>query len=189
MPFTDRRAAIFAVLALVGLGGCVAEAPAGQAPVAGEQAAAAHDSVVYVREAMQEQINPAIFAIWDIGNNAMSDDGGIDPAQMDAAKWSTLESAAADLASSSREMAAGTTIRAARDDNMDTMEGEVTMAAVQGFIDADPDGFRAFSMAQAQHSDRLVAAAQAQDAAAAGDLVAGLDAVCEACHARYWYPE
>jgi hypothetical protein len=28
---------------------------------------------------MQDRVNPAMLAIWDVGNNALNDDGGIDP--------------------------------------------------------------------------------------------------------------
>ena len=63
------------------------------------------------------------------------------------------------------------------------------MAAIQGYIDANPAAFRAFAAAQAQHADKLAEAAKAHDAATAGELVAGLDGVCEACHSKFWYPE
>lgn len=144
---------------------------------------------VDVRAAMQQQVNPAILAIWDIGNNAMNDEGGIDPALMDDAKWASLAEAAGNLAEASRHMAAGDSFHAAGADNMEVAEGEISMADVQRFLDGDPEGFRALATAQADHADRLLAAANARDVAAAGELVAGVDGVCEDCHSRFWYPE
>lgn len=151
--------------------------------------AAAEDDTLYLRSAMKDAVNPAIFGIWDITNNAMSDDGGIDPKLMDDAKWQTVEARALDLAKVSRVMAHAATIHAAAPDDQAVDEGAVSMATIQGYIDANPEAFRAFALAQAEHADKLANAAQAKDAAAAGELVTGLDGVCESCHSRFWYPE
>lgn len=151
--------------------------------------AAAQGETLYLRTAMKDAINPAVFGIWDITNNAMNDEGGIDPKQMDDAKWATIEARAEDLAKVSRAMANATTIRAAAPGDEAVDEGAVSMAAIQRYVDANPAAFRAFALAQAEHADKLATAAAAKDAAAASDLVAGIDAVCEACHARYWFPE
>jgi len=152
-------------------------------------AAAAEGDTVFLRTAMKDQVNPAIFGVWDITNNAMGDDGGIDPKLMTDDKWAIVEARARDLATASHALAhAGTiTANAPGDDKVDA--GAVSMAAIQGYVDANPDAFRAFAMAQAEHAQKLAEAAKAHDAATAGELVAGLDGVCEACHARFWYPE
>lgn len=151
--------------------------------------AAAQGETLFVRAAMKDAVNPAIFGIWDITNNAMSDDGGIDPKLMDDAKWSTVEARALDLAKVSRAMASAGTLAAAAPDDQAVDEGAVSMADIQRYIDANPESFRAFALAQAEHADKLATAAQAKDAALAGELVAGLDGVCESCHSRFWYPE
>jgi hypothetical protein len=151
--------------------------------------AALHEGTVDVRAMMQQHVNPAVMSIWDVTNNAMDDDGAIDPAQMDAAKWRQVAEGAERLAASGREMAAATAFVAAAPGNTAVDQGEIPMAQVQRQIDSDPRLFRLMATAQAAHADRLAAAAGAQDAEAAGELVAGLDSVCESCHARFWYPE
>jgi cytochrome c556 len=138
---------------------------------------------------MQQRINPAILGVWEVGNNAMNEEGGIDPALLDDAKWASLQDAATRLAAAAQDMAAAQEIRAAHPDNAEVAEGEVTMAKVQQLIDADPAGFRQAAADQATHAERLATAAATQDAAAAGPLVAEMDGVCEGCHARYWYAE
>jgi len=144
---------------------------------------------LYVRQVMQQRINPAILGVWDVGNNAMNEEGGIDPALMDEAKWASLEDAATRLAAAARDMAAAEAIRAAHPDNTDVAEGEISMAKVQQLIDADPAGFRQLATEQAAHAEQLAAAAAARDAGTAGPLVAEMDGVCEGCHTRYWYAE
>ena len=175
---TASAMAMFAFAAFTSTGaGADSSAPAGDA------------EPLYVRQVMQQRINPAILGVWDVGNNAMNEEGGIDPALMDDAKWSSLQDAATRLAAAAQDMAAAQEIRAAHASDSAVAEGEVTMAKVQQLIDADLAGFRQAAADQAAHAERLASAAAARDAAAAGPLVAEMDSVCESCHARYWYAE
>jgi cytochrome c556 len=142
-----------------------------------------------VRHVMQAEINPAIVAIWDVGNNASDDEGMLDAARMTPESWAALATAAAELAATGDRMAAATEIRAASPGNMATEDYEVTMVQVQSYINADPQGFRDLSARFAGLARQLEAAAQGRDAAAAGALVARMDTECTICHARYWYAE
>ena len=142
-----------------------------------------------VRQVMQQGVNAAVLTVWDVGNNAMSDDGGIDPELMTAQSWSRLQGAAMMMVENGNEMAMAQVIYAGDAAEADSVPGTVTMEDVQGFIDADPDGFREAAALFAEHSARLANAARERDAQAAGDLVAQLDQVCEVCHSKYWYPE
>jgi hypothetical protein len=142
-----------------------------------------------VRDVMQQGINAATLVVWDVGNNAMSDDGGIDPALMTEDSWTRLEDAARLMVENADQMANAEAIYAGTASEADSAPGTVTMADVQGFIDADPEGFRAAASLLSDHAAQIGAAARARDAQAAGDLVAQLDQVCEVCHSQYWYPE
>lgn len=142
-----------------------------------------------VRTTMQDQVNPAMLAIWEVGNNALNEEGGIDPALMDADKWGRVAKAADQLAIAGNAMAAAEGFVAASPNNTMVAEGEIAMATVQQHLDADPAGLRQMATAFAEHSERLAAAARTQDAGTAGDLIAGMDGLCESCHSRYWYPE
>ena len=152
--------------------------------------AAEGGGTLYVREAMQGQINATTVDLWDIGNNAMSDTGGIDPALMDDEKWARLIASAETLEAESRAMAEAETIRAAVEEEAEDVEpGTFSMKDVQSYIDADPDQFRTLAEALGVHAGEIVKAAKARDAETAGLLVGELDTVCEACHAKYWYPQ
>ena len=153
-------------------------------------AADAEGGQVIVRQEMQEGINDATMEIWDVGNKTMGDQGGIDPNLMDEASWEKLGAAAGRLAADAQKLAdAKTILAAALDESKDVEPGSFSIEDVQGYIDSDPAAFRAFAAALAAHAERLSAAAQEKDAAAAGPLVDQLDSVCEACHAKYWYPQ
>ena len=144
---------------------------------------------VEIRGTMQQRVNPAMLAIWDIGNNAMDDEGALDSAQLDDAEWAELEARSRELAGAGSDMAATTNLIVAFPDNGAVGEGETSMAAVERQLRADPEGFRALAREFAEHAARIAAAARARDAAATGTLIGEMDAVCESCHSRYWVAE
>ncbi len=144
---------------------------------------------VEVRATMQQQVNPAMLAVWDVSNNAMDDGGGLDPAQLDDAKWAQIAEQATKLAAAGEQMAAATNLIIAFPENRAVAEGEMTMELVQQHLSADPEGFRKMAREMAAHADKLASAAKAKDAAAAGRLIGEMDAVCETCHSHFWYPE
>jgi hypothetical protein len=147
------------------------------------------DGTLHTREAMVDGVNPAALAIWEVTNAAMDDEGGLDPALIDAKAWGQIEDAARMLETYGRRMAEAQTIVAG---GPDLVSGEVppgvaSKAQIQAMIDADPDGFRAVSADMAAQAASLVAAARARDAVVTSDLASGIDGACQACHTRYWF--
>src|SRR6187431_3084420 len=108
-----------------------------------------------IRSTMQNRVNPAMLAIWDVGNNALDEDGGIDPKLMDDGKWARIVDAAGQLSAASKDIAAANAFIAAGPGNSEVGEGEITMAAVQQHLDADPAGLRQMAAALADHADRI----------------------------------
>ena len=149
----------------------------------------AADGAFDVRTTMQQHTNPAVLAIWDVTNNAMDDEAGLNPTQIDAAEWQQVAEQAERLAASGHAMAAAGSYLAASSGNTAVKEGELTMAEVQRLIDSDPTLFRQMSAALGAHGDKLAAAARARDTARTESLVAGLDGVCASCHERFWHPQ
>ena len=153
-------------------------------------AAGSDPGMFIVRPAMQHEISGATDEIWAVGNAAMDDNGGIDPTRMDDASWTKLEGAAASLQAEALKMQQAQTIRAARPGHSKDVElGSFSLEDVQGYIDSDPQAFRDLSGVLVKHAAKLREAAHDRDAASAGMLVGQLEGVCEACHAKYWYPE
>lgn len=144
---------------------------------------------LYIKSYMQGPINEATNALWDIGNNAMDDEGGIDPGQMDEAKWEQLVRSSYVLEVSAQKMADAREIKAALEGHeKDVQPGAYSMADVQAYFDADPAAFRLMAGKLAEHAAKISAAAKARDAKQAGLLIGETDQVCESCHAKYWYP-
>jgi len=170
-------------LALLSAGAALASCQTAEVP---EQA-----GVVFTRESMVAEINPAALEIWEVSNNALADTGGLDPALMDEAAWAKLQEAAQMLEFHSRRLEQARTLSAG---GPDVVTGEVppgvsTRAEIQAKIDADPEGFRELSQLMAERARALADAAKARDAARAGDLALALDEPCQSCHQRYWYEQ
>jgi hypothetical protein len=166
------------------LAACTADSAAPQASASNAQSAP-----LYVRDAMQNEVNPAIVAIWDVTNNAYNDDGELDASLISPEQWNSLAEQAGVLAAIGDRMAAASELHAASEGNWATGEYEVPMDQVQGNLDADPQGYRDMSVGFAALSRNVAAAASAMDLQAATDLVGQMDSECAACHQQYWYAE
>jgi len=144
---------------------------------------------VQTRQAMVDGVNPAALAIWDVTNAATNDEGGLDPAKLDAEAWGKIEDGARMLEVYGNRMAGAKAIVAG---GPDLVSGEVppgvaSKAQIQAMIDADPDGFRAVAADMAAQAASLATAARARNVTVAGELASGIDEACQTCHTRYWY--
>ena len=180
------RALTSAGLALLMLGGCAMETGGGELADAAP-AQAGHTAAV--RNIMVNDIDPAANAIWNTQVEVMDDYGNFDPALMDEATWAALAEAANRLDTQSHYLAeAGNYVAAAPGTPLAQDAEGIDLAQIQAYIDANPQGFRAFSAAMAAHTGQLVDAVQARDAETVTTLVNDLQPLCKACHDVYWYP-
>ena len=156
---------------------------------AGALAAEPAPSAVDVRSNMVEGVNPAALAIWDVGNAAIDDSGGLDPAQMNDAAWSKVQESAQTLATYAHRLAAAKTIRATGPDIVDGKipAGVASRAQIQAMIDANPLGFRSSASDLEAEAKALASAAGKRDLKTTGELISSFDQTCQACHQNYWY--
>lgn len=130
--------------------------------------------------------------IWDVGNQAQDDQGNPDASKLKAAGWSRIVSAGQQVKQAAQMLAeAQHVVVAAAGQKLQGEGGPGTFGAkqVQTAIDANPKEFRAAAQALAISMDQIVAVAQAKDVVKLFDVSGELDEVCEACHARFWYPQ
>ena len=152
-------------------------------------AAQKEPEAVAVRANMVEGVNPAALAIWDVGNAAINDQNGLDPAQMNDATWAKVQEAAESLRSYAHRLATAKVIRASGPDLVGgkVPEGVSSREQIQAMIDANPAGFRASAAKLEEQADALAKAAKARDIKTAGELVFTFDTTCQSCHENYWY--
>lgn len=152
-------------------------------------AASQSPAPVDVRHAMQAEVNPAIVAVWDVTNEALDDNGNLEPARISDAGWTQIADNAAKMAETTERMAAADHFIAASQGNWATEDYEVSMDVVQASLDAEPAGFRAFAAAFAAKARELETAARTRDAAKLSEIVPAMDGACAGCHSAFWYPE
>ena len=152
-------------------------------------AAEPENIAVDVRANMVEGVNPAALAIWEVGNAAMDESGGLDPAQMDGAAWAKVAEAAHSLGTYAHRLAAAKVIRASGPDLVGgkVPEGVSSREQIQAMIDANPAGFHASAAAMEVQAKALAAAAGKRDLEATGELIGSFDQTCQGCHQNYWY--
>jgi cytochrome c556 len=144
-----------------------------------------------LHELMKNIVAPQTQVVWDIGNNALDDQGNPDASKLKAADWTKIATAAGKVKQASQTLAQADKIVAAGPGQK--IEGEGNADAfgakdVQKVLDADPKVFRAFAQQLAASMDEVITSAQTKNATKLADVSGRLDQVCEACHMKYWYP-
>jgi hypothetical protein len=145
-----------------------------------------------IHAAMKNVVAPQAQILWDVGNEAMDDNGTPDAKRLSAAQWAQLAAAGQKVKDMSLALAMADHIKVVAPAAAIQGEGDPNSSSavqVQGFVDADPTGFADQARKLAAVADDFVAAAKARDAAKLGLASGNLDQVCEDCHMRYWYPQ
>ena len=179
-----RKTILGSVAALALLAGCSSGEP--------EPAATAETGDATLHAIMVNQIDKHADELWDVSNAAIGDNGGLDPAKMDDARWDRIAELAEKVAAGSHAIAALEPITVAAPGvtiGDSGLPGGHTAQQVQGFIAANPELLREMATTLGTHMDEIATAARARDAAKAGPLIDQLDSVCESCHLNFWYPE
>jgi len=146
---------------------------------------------VNVQLAMANKVNPEGLALWDVTNNAMDDDGYLDPKKLTAEKWAQLLEIGQSLEQTGKMMASGKEFIAAAPGTklQDESPNSFSAADVQRFIDAKPDLFREKAQVLSKTGTEVIAAAKTHDVKKLDEIANSLDGVCESCHQNFWYPQ
>jgi len=172
-------------IALSGVAVLLASACETVLPVQPADAAGAVD----VRQAMIDGVNPAALAIWEVGNNALDDEGQPDAAKLDPQSLARLREGAQMLETYAELMAEAPILKASGPDLVGGKlpDGVASREQIQAAIDANPAGFRAYSRAMGAEAEAILAAIQSGDRETVANRVATFDGACQSCHERYWY--
>src|SRR5215470_10589910 len=104
--------------------------------------------------------------IWDVGNTAQDDKGNPDASKLKPADWTKIVTAGTQVKTVAQTLAKADHVLAAAPGQKIDGEGATpdapTAKQVQGYLDKDPQVFRAFAQALTVSMDQIVAAAQAK---------------------------
>jgi len=142
-------------------------------------------------EVMKNEVDVRADLVWGVGNAAIGERGGINPAKMSDADWDKLAEGATSLQQAALKIATMDPIVVTRPGVKILDEDEPLgdkPVDIQARFDKDPQTLRDMANGLATHAGDIAAAARSHDAARAGPLVDQLDGVCEGCHVEYWYP-
>ncbi|HZV17312.1 MAG TPA: hypothetical protein VFF84_01310 [Sphingobium sp.] len=168
--------------ALLGLGSAFVLIAAAQA--SGDSA------VIYTL--MKDVVAPQADRLWDVGNRGVNDDGEPDASNLSEQDWDKLADAAGKMKAAATTMATAKEIIVAPPGvkvGEEGTPGAATAQQIQQFIAKDPQGFAKHAAELADISEGYIQAAAARDTVKLQDAAGRMDAVCEACHMQFWYPE
>jgi len=154
-------------------------------------AQAGGDSAI-VHTLMKDVVAPQADRLWDVGNRGMNDNGEPDGSGLSAQDWEKLADAAGKMKAAATSMATAREIIAAPPGvtiGEEGAPGAATAQQIQAFIAKDPQGFTTHAAELADIADVYIQAAAGRDAVKLQDAAGRMDAVCEACHMQFWYPE
>jgi len=147
---------------------------------------------VNLQRIMVSNVNPSGLALWDVTNNAMDDSGKVSAKKLTEENWKKLLEMGTQLEEGGRALATSEKVIAASPGSKlqdEANPGASTAQDVQRLIDARPAEFRRHALALQKTGADIVTAVKKHDAKRLDALSGSLDAVCEACHTGFWYPQ
>jgi cytochrome c556 len=165
----------------------------GREPKAGAvaQGALAPQASTSLQDIMLSLIDPAADEVWESVSEEWDKDGYRERKPVTGEDWQAVRKRAVVLLEAANLLLAPD--RAVADTGKklddDGVAGILDAAGVANAIAADRQGYESFSVALRETAREIVAAADAKSVTTLRVLGERLDAVCEACHVRFWYPE
>lgn len=147
---------------------------------------------IKLRDTMAGVVAPQAQTIWDVSNRGVNDEGEPDAGKLTTADWAALVDATQSLRDAAAALTEARKIEVAAPGQKILNEGEPNAsnaAQVQALIDKDAAGFSKMAGDFRSIGDEMLSASNAKDVAKLVDAAGRLDAVCEACHVKYWYPQ
>ena len=150
-------------------------------------------AVPTLHEIMAGVIDPTADVIWEETGKAYGEDGRPLPGKLTGEEWAKVSAAASQMHAAADNVARNPDIVVVPPGARILDEGRVpeavTAAQVVSYVEADRPGLARHARDLADHAQRIENAAKARDSVRALLLAEELDAVCESCHQRFWYPE
>jgi hypothetical protein len=163
------------------LAGCAQNA-APPAPTAPFQPSAS------IQELMQSIVDPSADALWDAISTEVGPNGTEEHQPRTAEEWETVRRYALALSEAANLLVQPRVVSHHGKLEDAHVEGINDAAQVKAAIDADPAAFAAHAQALHAAAREALAAIDTRNVKRLLDAGERVDAACEACHTRYWYP-
>jgi len=159
-------------------------------PLLGVAAALAAEPPAVLQSLMKQGAEPLSAQLWEVAGRATDDDGKPDASKLSDADWQVLLSAARSMKSVASLMSDPDKLEVTEPGGTlgDGVSSGATAQMVQGYIEGEPKIFAGYAKDLDAAADAFIAAASKKDAAKLMKASDDLGPVCEACHAKFWYP-
>jgi hypothetical protein len=144
-----------------------------------------------LQDLMVAAIDPASDAIWESVSEEWDKDGYREHKPTTDEEWQIVRNHAIVLQETADLLLIDGRPVAAPGKELEDADvaGVLGAEGVDAVIKADKPGFNAFAQVLNASAHEIVAAVDARDVAALQKAGAQLDAVCESCHERFWFPD
>ena len=137
---------------------------------------------------MRLMIDPAADAIWDAVVTDVTVDGVMEIRPETAAEWTALRRHAMTLVEATNLLLMEGRPMAAPGSRSELPGIDLHPDAIAALVTEDPDGWTTLARGLQDNGLLVLDAVRGRDTDALLVAGTGLDAACESCHARYWYP-
>ena len=143
-----------------------------------------------IQDIMSSIIDPAADYLWDSVSVVGTAEGIVEHRPRTDADWEDVRRKAITLmeASNLLAMKGRRVVAAGRRLEDEGLEGNLTSAQIQQLLDSDHASFVAFAHALNNAAAEALNAIEKRDVDAFLEAGGTLDAACEACHLKFWYP-
>ena len=143
-----------------------------------------------IQDIMSSIIDPAADYLWDSVSVVGTKEGIVEHRPRTDADWQEVRRKAITLmeAGNLLAMKGRRVVAEGRQLEDEGLEGNLTSAQIQKLLDTDHASFVAFAHALNNAAAEALKAIEKRDVDAFLEAGGTLDAACEACHLRYWYP-
>lgn len=164
-----------------------APAPAVQVPAVTAPSLPPFQPIATLRELMSEEIDPSADAVWDSVATTVSAAGVDEKQPRTPQQWAAVRRDALRLLEATNLLLIDGR-RVSSTPFAAEAQGALDSTQIEQRIDADRPTFNGFAVALRTSGLQALEAIDARDARALLRVGGSLDAVCEACHLKFWYP-
>lgn len=141
-----------------------------------------------IQELMQSIVDPSADALWDAVSTEVGPNGTEERQPQTKEEWDTVRRYAVALSEAANLLVQPRMVSHHGKLEDAHVEGINDAQQVKAAIDADPAAFAAHAQALHAAAREALAAVDARNVKRLLDAGERIDAACEACHTRYWYP-
>ncbi len=140
-----------------------------------------------IQELMQTEIDPSADGVWNAVQTVATRAGNERRQPRTSREWATAHDAAVKLIAASNLLLIEGRHVGAREFPAES-DGALDSAHIQALIDSNRLAFDGYAVGLRTAVQRALAAIDAKDPDALVNAGGDIDAICEACHLSFWYP-